>query len=172
MLIFKIADTEEEFEQIFCLNYETFAAEIPQHETNESKKLIDKFHYENTYFICKKNDELIAMIAYRDKRPFSLDHKLPNLDSYLPISKAKPCELRLLSIKKEYRGSRIFAKIATELMSHVLSQNCDIALISGTTQQERLYKHVGFVPFASLIGNECAKFQPMFITKETIRILK
>lgn len=172
MLTFKIADSEKEFEQIFRLNYETFAEEIPQHEANESKKLIDKFHSENTYFICKKDDELIAMIAYRDKRPFSLDHKLPNLDSYLPNNKTKPCELRLLSVKKEYRGTRIFAKIALELMSHVLSQNCDIALISGTTSQEKLYKHIGFVPFASLVGNDDAKFQPMFITHETIRIIR
>lgn len=49
MLTFKIADTEEEFEQIFCLNYETFALEIPQHQQNESRKLVDKFHHENTY---------------------------------------------------------------------------------------------------------------------------
>ena len=105
-------------------------------------------------------------------RPFSLDYKLPDLNSYLPSQKTKPCELRLLSIKKKYRGTRIFAKIAAELMRHVLNQNCDIALISGTTKQERLYKHIGFVPFAFLVGNEDAQFQPMFITKETIRILK
>ncbi len=172
MLIFKIANTEEEFEQIFRLNYETFAEEILQHEKNESKKLVDKFHAENTYFICKKSDEVIAMIAYRDKRPFSLDHKLPNLDSYLPNHKTKPCELRLLSVKKEYRGTRVFAKIAAELMDHVLNQNCDIALISGTTRQERLYKHIGFVAFASAIGSDEAKFQPMFITRETIKILR
>ena len=87
MLTFKIAETSEEFEQIFHLNHETFAGEIPQHEAKASKKLVDKFHDENIYFICKKGDELIAMVAYRDKRPFSLDAKVPNLDSYLPKNK-------------------------------------------------------------------------------------
>lgn len=170
MLTFKIADIAEEFEQIFCLNYETFALEIPQHQQNESRRLVDKFHHENTYFICKKDNELIAMIAYRNQRPFSLDHKLSNLDSYFPHGKTKPCELRLLSVKKEYRGGKIFLQIALQLMKYVLSQDCDIALISGTTKQEKLYKHIGFVPFAHLVGDEKAKFQPMFITHETIAI--
>jgi hypothetical protein len=171
MLTFKIADTQEEFNQIFHLNHETFAEEIPQHETSESGQLVDKFHNENIYFICKKDNDLIAMIAYRDKRPFSLDSKILDLDSYLPKDKTKPCEIRLLSVKKEYRGTRIFTTIALELLKYVLNQNCDIGLISGIIKQERLYKHIGFVPFAKIIGNEDAKFQPMFITKETIKIL-
>ena len=110
------------------------------------------------------------MIAYRNQRPFSLDHKLPNLDSYFPHGKTKPCELRLLSVKKEYRGGKIFFQIALQLMQYVLNQDCDIALISGTTKQEKLYRHIGFVPFAHLVGDEKAKFQPMFITHETITL--
>jgi hypothetical protein len=97
-------------------------------------------------------------------------YKLSNLDSYFPHGKTKPCELRLLSVKKEYRGGKIFLQIALQLMKYVLSQDCDIALISGTTKQEKLYKHIGFVPFAHLVGDEKAKFQPMFITHETIAI--
>ena len=41
-MIYKIANTAEEYEQIFKLNYETFVEEIPQHEKNETKKLKDK----------------------------------------------------------------------------------------------------------------------------------
>ena len=36
-MIYKIANTAEEYEQIFKLNYETFVEEIPQHEKNETK---------------------------------------------------------------------------------------------------------------------------------------
>ena len=94
------------------------------------------------------------MIAYRNQRPFSLDRKLPNLDSYFPYGKTKPCELRLLSVKKEYRGGKIFFQIALQLMKYVLSQDCDIALISGATKQEKLYKNIGFVPFVHLVGDD------------------
>ena len=46
-MIYKIANTQEEYEQIFKLNYETFVDEIPQHKKNETKKLKDKFHDKN-----------------------------------------------------------------------------------------------------------------------------
>ena len=52
-MIYKIANTAEEYEQIFKLNYETFVEEIPQHEKNETKKLKDMFHDENIYIIEK-----------------------------------------------------------------------------------------------------------------------
>ena len=81
---YKIAEFEWEFELIAKLNYETFVEEIEQHPKNKAQVLVDKFHKENTYFICLNEKELIAMIAMRDTRPFSLDYKLQNLDSYFP----------------------------------------------------------------------------------------
>ena len=86
-MIYKIANTAEEYEQIFKLNYETFVDEIPQHEKNETKKLKDKFHYQihlvhslfhdkNIYIIAKKEGEVVGMMALSDERPFSLDLKL------------------------------------------------------------------------------------------------
>ena len=36
-MIYKIANTAEEYEQIFKLNYETFVDEIPQHEKMKLK---------------------------------------------------------------------------------------------------------------------------------------
>ena len=73
--IFKIATEDWEFGRIFELNHATFAEEVPQHEPNTSRRLIDRFHEQNTYFICLKGSELIGMVALRDRRPFSLDQK-------------------------------------------------------------------------------------------------
>src|ERR1051326_9455901 len=83
-LRFKIAAGESEFEQVFRLNYKTFVEEIPQHPPNAEKRLVDRFHHENTYLIALDGDQLIGMMAARDKRPFSLDEKLGNIDGYLP----------------------------------------------------------------------------------------
>ena len=47
----KVATEAWEFEQIHRLNYQTFVEEIPQHPPNPEKKLVDKFHQENTYLI-------------------------------------------------------------------------------------------------------------------------
>jgi aspartate aminotransferase-like enzyme len=168
-IIFKIAEYDFEFEKINELNYETFVEEIPQHKQNKSKILKDKFHDENTYFIALKNNELIGMIAIRDKRPFSLDQKIQNLDSYLPCSKAM-CEIRLLSVKKDYRKGMVLKGLLKIVMEYIEEKEYDMALISGILNQQKLYKHIGFVPFGPIVGNDKSKFQPMYITKESYNL--
>ncbi|MBI4645499.1 MAG: GNAT family N-acetyltransferase [Bacteroidia bacterium] len=165
--IYKIADQEWEYDQIYKLNYETFVNEIPQHQVNEEEILVDKFNDENRYFVCLQDKNLIGMIAIRDKRPFSLDHKLPNLDSYLPETKGI-CEIRLLAVKREHRNTRIFYGLVAKLTEYCHENNYTIAIISGTTRQIRLYKHIGFIPFGPLVGSDEAKFQPMYCTWESV----
>lgn len=87
-LEFRIATEPWEFEQIHRLNYRTFVNEIPQHSPNPEGGLVDKFHAENTYLICVRGRQLVGMIALRAKRPFSLDAKLSDLDSYLPYHRS------------------------------------------------------------------------------------
>lgn len=97
----KIAKTDEEFEAIAQLNYETFVEEIPQHDANASRKKVDRFHQENTYVVVYKQTELIGMVAFRDQRPFSIDEKIGKVEQYLSKENCeKLCEIRLLSVKK------------------------------------------------------------------------
>ena len=163
----KIADTESEFEQIHRLNYKTFVKEIPQHHENVSGILIDRFHHENTYIVCLEGDKLVGMVAARGNRPFSLDLKIPNLDSYLPEN-INVCEVRLLVIEKEYRGGYVFYELAKKLIDYCREYNYNYAIISGTTRQQKLYKHIGFLPFYHLVGKEGVLYQPMYITVELL----
>src|SRR5262249_45735763 len=39
-------------------------------------------------------------------------------------------------------------------------------VISGTVRQQKLYKHLGFVPFGPLVGSKEAQYQPMYLTME------
>ncbi|RIU93391.1 aminotransferase class V-fold PLP-dependent enzyme [Oceanobacillus picturae] len=164
-LTYKIASEPEEMEQIYQLNYETFVEEIPQHQQNQRRRLIDKFDRENTYIIAKDEEEVVGMIAVCANRPFSLDHKLENLDDYLP-KHATPCEVRLLSVKKAYRKSMVFYQLVDLLVSYCLEKNYNMALISGTDRQIKLYKRIGFESFGPMVGTEGAMYQPMYLTKE------
>jgi predicted N-acetyltransferase YhbS len=166
---FKIATEPFEFEQIYQLNYETFVEEIPQHAKNEDQKLVDKFHDQNLYFICLKGQEVIGMLCYRDKRPFSLDSKVSNLDELIP-KMDKICELRLLSVKKEYRNGRVFYGIVQKLCEFVFEQDYELALISGTIRQLKLYKHLGFQEFAPPVGTSEALYYPMYQTVEHFKL--
>src|SRR5665213_1804197 len=164
-LQFKVATEDWEFEQIHQLNYRTFVEEIPQHRPSSTPRLVDKFHAENTYLICLCNDQVVGMIAARGRRPFSLDQKLPNLDSYLPPGR-RVCEIRLLSVEKEFRNGQVFRGSTALMWQFGTERGYDLAVISGTTRQQRLYRHLGFVPFGPSVGQGDAMFQPMYLTLE------
>ncbi|HEU5125023.1 MAG TPA: aminotransferase class V-fold PLP-dependent enzyme [Verrucomicrobiae bacterium] len=165
-LVFKFATEEWEFEQIHRLNYKTFVEEIPQHQRSPHERLVDKFHAENTYLICLSGNKLAGMLAARGQRPFSLDQKLENLDSYLPAGHTL-FEVRLLAIEKQFRGAQVLQGLLALLWQHGIEKGYSMAVISGTTRQFRLYQHLGFVPFGPTVGTGEAQFQPMYLTMET-----
>lgn len=166
-LIIKIADTPEEKEQILQLNYSTFVEEIPQHSGNSDRMLEDRFDQDNTYIIALLDNKLAGMISVNGKRPFSLDHKLSELDRYLP-DHILPCEIRLLAVKREHRGGRIFFRLMNFMAAYSMRAGYDLAVISGTTRQLKLYSSIGFKAFGPLVGKEEALYQPMYLTKEVM----
>lgn len=165
---FRLAREAWEFEAIHRLNYETFVEEIPQHQPNAERRLVDRFHHENTYVIAVRGERVVGMIALRSMRPFSLDGKLPDLDRHLPEG-CRPCEIRLLATTADSRQGFVFRGLVRTLARHARSLGHDIAVISGTTRQLRLYAHVGFEPFGPLVGTEDARYQPMRLSLATFR---
>src|SRR6266849_1411390 len=153
-LVFKFASEDWEFEEIHRLNYKKFVEEIQQHKTSA------------TYLICLCGRKLAGMLAVRGSRPFSLDQKLDNLDSYLPTGR-KICEIRLLAVERKFRGAQVLQGILALLWQHGVEKGYDLAIISGTPRQFRLYQHLGFVPFGPTVGVGEAQFQPMYVTLET-----
>lgn len=173
-MIFKIANTEEEFNQIFKLNYKTFVDEIPQHEKNEKEILIDKFHKDNIYIIAKNKKDVVAMVSLCDKRPFSLDDKIGGIEkNYKGVFK-NPIEIRLLSVKKEYRKSKVLLELLKRVYSYTIRNSYDIVFISGITKQEKLYNHIGFKRFYKNVGTKDAQYIPMFLklNNETNEVFK
>jgi aspartate aminotransferase-like enzyme len=167
-LRFKIASEASELEQIHRLNHATFAEEIPQHAADPQGLLVDRFHGENTYVIALDGDRLVGMVALRGRRPFSLDAKLEDLDSYLPAGRSL-CEVRLLAVARERRKGPVFRGLMRLLVEHGRRQGYDLAVISGTVRQLKLYRHLGFTPFGPLVGPPQAQYQPMQVTLEAIQ---
>ena len=168
---FKVASEDWEFEQIHRLNYRTFVEEIPQHQSNTGNRLVDKFHEENTYVICLQDNQLVGMSAIRGTRPFSLDKKLKNLDSYLPEAHS-PCEIRLLAIDEHHRGGQILRGLMELLIHYYDYHKHDLVIISAAMSQLRLYQHMGFIAFGPLVGTQEALFQPMYLNPENVEKLK
>jgi aspartate aminotransferase-like enzyme len=165
-LVFKTASEDWEFDLIHQLNYKTFVEEIPQHSPSPTRRRVDPFHGENSYLICLSGRRLAGMLALRGKRPFSLDQKLSNLDSFLPPGRSI-CEIRLLSVDKKFRTGQVFQGLMALVWQFFIENGYDLAVISGTTRQFRLYHHLGFIPFGPLTGVEGAQFQPMYLSIES-----
>ncbi len=165
----KTAQTEAEREQVYRLNYATFVEEIPQHAPNPERRLVDRFDAENEYVIALGTDgEVAGMLALRAQRPFSLDQKLEQLDSYLPPHRSL-CELRLLAVRREHRHQALFRDLIAFTAQRCVAAGHDLAVISGTTRQLALYRHLGFEPFGPLVGAPGAQFQPMALAVERLR---
>jgi len=162
---FKIAAETAEFDQVARLAYETFVEEIPQHSPNPDRLHVDRFHEDNTYVLALAGEQLVGMLAVRANRPFSLDEKLGSVDPYLPAGRSI-CELRLLAVRPTHRNRLVFRGLIDLLMAYGRARGYDLAIISGTVRQTRLYRHLGFEPFGPLVGTPEAPFQPMFITLE------
>lgn len=164
-LEFKLATEAWEFEAIHRLNYRTFVEEIPQHSPNPDGRLVDRFHAENQYVIALQGRELAGMLALRSQRPFSLDAKVPDLDQYLPPGR-RPVEVRLLAVEPAYRRSSVFVALFEQAVKRCLELGFDLAVISATTRQLKLYRHLGFSAFGPLVGTSAAPYQPMYLTLE------
>lgn len=164
----KIACTEKEFEAIARLNYQTFVEEIPQHEPDPSGMRVDPFHHENVYVIVLKDQELAGMVAFRAKRPFSLDQKLGLVEDFLPKDalNGQLCEVRLLAVDKAHRNGRVFYYLARALSDYAYENGYGAAVISGTIREQKLYNQLGFEPFAETVGKGDALFVPMVLTRE------
>lgn len=167
---FRIASEDWEFEQIHRLNYQTFVEEIPQHRPNAERALVDSYHDENTYLIAVRERRVLGMMALRGRRPFSIDRKVPDVDRYLPPGR-RPCEVRLLATTLDARNGFVFRGLVDFLARHAMAQGFDLAVISGTVRQTKLYSHLGFIPFGRQVGTSDALYQPMYLTLEKFRTL-
>lgn len=160
----KIARTKKEFDEIARLNHDTFVEEIPQHQADASGMRTDPFHEQNIYLIVLSGVDVVGMIALRSERPFSLDLKIGKVEDFLPDA-GNICEIRLLAVRKAHRNGRVFFLLARALSDYCLEQDFESAIISGTTQQLKLYGQLGFRPFADPVGTGEAVFVPMVTTR-------
>ncbi|HET9426351.1 MAG TPA: GNAT family N-acetyltransferase [Gemmatimonadaceae bacterium] len=167
-LHFAIATDPAELDQVHRINYRTFVEEIPQHPANDDGTLVDRFNARSTYFICKRGERVVGMVALHEQRPFSLDAKLAGLDAHLPPG-CRPCEVRLLAVAPEHRNGVVFRGLIRALARFCLSKGFDVAVISGTLRQLKLYAHLGFVPFGPVVGTAEAPYQPMYLTLDAWR---
>lgn len=89
-----------------------------------------------------------------------------------PTANESWCEIRLLAVEKTYRHTRISQRLFVRLVRYALDRGHDLAVISGTVREIKLYEHLRFTAFGPLAGSVDAHYQPMFHTLEGYSELK
>ncbi len=159
--------TPRDVDAIRRLNHRTFAEEIPQHPVHDDRRLIDRFERGSLFIVARAGTDLVGMLSVRPDRPFSLESKLPGFERYLPPGR-RVCEVRLLSVEPSRRQGTVLRGLLAKLVRECDTRGLDLAVMSATTRQLRLYKHLGCVPFGHLVGSADAQFQPMYVTREAL----
>ena len=166
-LIWKRLSEPWELEQVYRLKHRTFAEEIPQHPERADRRLVDERLAASAPFVAVAEGRVVGMVAVALQRPFSVDEKVPNLDTYLPPHR-KPCEVRLLAVEPGRRQGVVFAGLLSRVIEYGRSEGCDLAVISGIESQAKLYRHLGFVVFGPPIGTPEAPYRAMYVTWDAL----
>jgi len=161
--VFKLAESEQEFEQIHRLNHRTFVDEIPQHAATGTGQLVDKFHHKNLYFIVLKRGRVVGMLSAHDQPPFSVADRLDD-PGLLQAPGMWPLEVRLLAIEPGERNSNLFFGLIWTLYEYASKNQKTHLIISGVSQRLRLYERLGFVPVGPAVRSGSASFVPMMLT--------
>ncbi len=161
--VFKRADTDQEFEQIHCLNFRTFVDEIPQHENPGNGRLVDKFHDKSVYFIVVRDGRVVGMVSSHDQPPFSVAERLTDPGILLRPG-TRPMEVRLLAIEPDIRNSTVFFGLLWSVYENARANGYTHVFISGLKERVPLYRRLGFEPLGPAVASGEALFVPMVLT--------
>ncbi len=165
--LFKQARSAAEIEQIHRLNYRTFVNEIPQHRSDGTGLLVDKFHAKNVYFIALREGQLVGMLSCHDRPPFSIADRLAD-DTPLRKPGRRPVEVRLLAINPSDRHTQVFVGLIWSLYTHVVAQGYTHLFISGVAKRLPLYSSLGFRALGPATGHGDAQFVPMAVAVDDL----
>jgi aspartate aminotransferase-like enzyme len=164
-VLFKEAETTEEFEQIHRLNHRVFADEVGQHDKKVDGRLIDRFHSRNRYFIASRRGEIVGMISANAGPEFSIASRLE--DKSVLRGLHTPLEIRLLAIEPKYRRMSILAGLLWQVGNYARKNHFSDLLISGIVERVPMYEKIGFKAMGPAVPSGAASFVPMRLSIES-----
>ncbi|UDQ98757.1 GNAT family N-acetyltransferase [Lentisphaerota bacterium WC36G] len=159
---------KDEILQLCKLNHQVFANELRLHHNQDNGILIDKFHQKNSYIGAWKDNTAIGMICTHSEEPFSAVERFKNIIKKYIIDGAT-AEIRLFALQKKYRkNSKLAVLLGTKLFKELAKQNIQRIIISGISQQQEFYEHIGFKTVGDAVQEEYAAFFPMIANPQEV----
>lgn len=159
-IVYRLAQSEEDFEKLRRLNHAAFAEELGQHETREDGRLQDRFEAKSLYLLALDGERLAAMVCWSAERPFSVESRLPSPDVLDELPQPL-CEVRLLAVERSYRNTTVFAGLLARLLKELRAVGAATVLISGVEGRVEMYERMGFRALGPAVPHGAARFVPM-----------
>jgi ribosomal protein S18 acetylase RimI-like enzyme len=157
----KRADTPEEFDGVFRLNYYTYVEELGQDASTATGCLVDPRRDTSVYLVAKDAEQVIGMVAITlPGHPFSLETSLAD-PSLVTGLRDQACEFRRLAILPAYRHHGLYLRLAEALAQYCVQHQIPYVFIAAIEHNVGLYTKLGFVPFDRPFAKGRVWYQPM-----------
>jgi histidinol-phosphate/aromatic aminotransferase/cobyric acid decarboxylase-like protein/GNAT superfamily N-acetyltransferase len=132
-------------EVIYRLRHDVYARELGQHEVRPEAKLRDPLDDHNVYIVAKCGVAIAGFISLTPANAptFSIDKYFSRSDMPIPFD-GKPVEIRLLTVRKEYRGTPLAFLLMYGALRWTESHGATHVVALGRREIVDLYERVGF----------------------------
>ena len=157
---FRTAETADDFQQIRRLNHKVFSEELGQHAARPDGLLADPFEARSRHLIALHQDLVVGMVCVHDDPPWSVTKRLadPAIVDTLP---PPLLEVRLLALAPEHRTRLVLAGLLAGVFEDAKERGYRTLLISGITDQLKMYRRLGFVELGPAVADGHSAFYPM-----------
>ncbi len=137
--------TAADREQIYRIRHAVYADELGQHASNAEGVLQDALDAVNSYIVVLRDDAVAAFIAITSPQSgaFSIDKYFSRAELPLRFHDAL-YELRLLTIREEYRHSIVLPLLIRATFDHLTALGATEAVAIGRREIVGLYEAIGF----------------------------
>ncbi len=162
--------TEADRDEIYQLRHEVYAREIQQHHTNESERLQDGLDVANVYIIARHEGRLAGFVSITPPSApmYSFDKYFAR--SGLPFAlDARSYEVRLLTVRREYRGRPLAALLMYAALRWVESRGGTRIVGIGRQEVLPMYLEAGLEATGMRTKSGAVTYELMHATTERLR---
>ena len=150
---------------IYSMRHSVYATELSQHAENEELILTDSLDEFNVYIVAEIDDKVVGFISITppDKNTYSIDKYLSR-DSLPFAIDDSTFEIRILTIDKNSRGSRIAALLMYASLRWIESNGGTRVVVIGRVDLLDLYLKIGLKNTGIQVNSGALTFELMTVT--------
>lgn len=150
---------------IYRMRHAVYATELSQHSENQDLSLTDSLDEFNVYIVAKVENQVVGFISITppDKNTYSIDKYLSR-DSLPFAIDDGTFEIRILTIDKSSRGSRIATLLMYASLRWIESNGGTRVVVIGRVELQDLYLKIGLKKTGIQVNSGALTFELMSVT--------